>query len=194
MQVEWDKSLRKELSCDLFSRFLYAELPPQEDPHRSDSDNTLFQTVELLLELGFWIYIFSFNSQPMHVHILYQNIIKLYMSPPQKHFCFGWSGTLYRQSGMKLRNKKCVLLQPRKPIVSWAASEESRLRKLIHSALVKPHLEYCIQLWGWMQYKKDMEILGRIQRWSRGCSTSPLPRSVVDRTRRNSFRTKKVLI
>ena len=47
---------------------------------------------------------------------------------------------------------------PRKPTVSWEREGSVPL----YSALLWPHLEYCVQVWGF-QHREDRELLEQIQ-------------------------------
>ena len=58
-------------------------------------------------------------------------------------------------------------MQPRRPTASWAASTEGGSRERegtvsLCSALLRPHLEHCVQSWG-PQHEKDVELLEQVK-------------------------------
>ena len=64
-----------------------------------------------------------------------------------------------QQCVLTAQKANCVLGCIKKRV----AGREREVIVCIYSALVRPHLEYCVQAWG-PQYRKDMELLDRVQR------------------------------
>jgi len=80
------------------------------------------------------------------------------------------------QHALTVQKANCILGCIKSPVAN--RSREGILP--LCSALVRPHQESCVQLWG-SQHRKDMDLLERGQRrpqkWSEGWSTSPMRKS-----------------
>lgn len=74
-----------------------------------------------------------------------------------------------QQCALGIQKSNCILCCIRREV----ATQEREVIVHLYSALVRSHLEYCVQTWG-CQYKKDAELFQQVQRRSTEMVGAPI--------------------
>jgi len=99
------------------------------------------------------------QSNPRYLYKLGEDLLE--SSPVEKDFgvLMDKKQNMSHQRAFAARKVNYILGCIKKGV----ASREREVIVPLYSALVRHHLEYCVQAWG-LQYKKDMKLLERVQR------------------------------
>ena len=150
--------------------FSHTALPIKVEFHSGSSLETCLDI--FLGGIGLFTIVFKISTRSDNMC----KILHLDQGNPQYHYRMGDESSpaekdlgILVDEKLDMRWQYALAVQKASCILSCIKrSVASRSREVIlhlYSTLVRPHLEYCIQLWG-PQYKTDMDLLERVQKRS----------------------------